>query len=230
MTPGSFFRAMPRGMAVAAGVVFLLLNGLGVWQLQRLHWKQQLIADMARTEALAPVPADEALAGSQSAWRRVTLPPCHPDRLIYMHSEMIGQPGYRVLSACPLTAGGGMLIDLGFSTGKDVPVPGSFVPQGRLRPFERANMATPANKPDADDWYWRSATDMGPALELQLRQDDFLVVDLSASGIAPVGLMQGALTAPLPNRHLEYALTWFSLAWVLVAMFAAFVVQKAKRA
>ena len=38
------------------------------------------------------------------------------------------------------------------------------------------------------------------------------------------------MVAPLTNRHLEYALTWFGLAWTLLAVFAGVVVSRARKA
>src|SRR5262249_25596352 len=45
----------------------------------------------------------------------------------------------------------------------------------------------------------------------------------------PGGLPQpGKLTVTLPNNHLQYAITWFGLAVVLAAVFAAFVRARAR--
>ena len=41
------FRPYP-GFTVACAILFAILCGLGVWQLQRLHWKLALIADRER--------------------------------------------------------------------------------------------------------------------------------------------------------------------------------------
>ncbi len=234
MTMAQFFRAAPRGMLISVVIAFALLNGLGVWQLQRMHWKEGMIADMARTEAMAPLPAQAILAQAKPAWRSAVLPPCNvdPKHLIYMHSEVEGQPGYRVLTACPLHGQSDILVDLGFVTQPFGTLDFfGFTPIGRLRPFEKAGMVTPVNRPADNDWYWRSAKDMGPALHAPLRNDYFLVVDLSASHFSLPGLQQGPLNPQVavpPDRHLEYALTWFALGWVMLGMFGAFVWQKAR--
>ena len=217
-------------MTIAVAIAFVLLNGLGIWQLQRLHWKETLIADMARTEAAAPVAADQLLAQARPAWRSAALPECtlYPQQLIYMHSEVDGTPGSRVLAPCPLQPGAPqMLVDLGFATAPlafDKPI--VIMPTGRLRPFEKPNAFVPLNRPADKDWYWRSATDAARFFKTPLRDDYFLVLDLKASQIDIAGLQQGPLSAPLPNRHLEYALTWFGLAWALIGIFTAVVLQR----
>ena len=235
MTPVQFLKAAPRGMLISVAIVFVLMNGLGVWQLQRMRWKEGVIADIARTEVQAPLPVSELLGQVRPDWRSVQMPTCNfaPKGLIYMHSEVAGQPGYRVLAACPVGENqADMLVDLGFVS---EPLPSSsgfgFAPVGRLRPFEKPGMVTPVNRPADNDWYWRSAMDMGPSLHAALRSDYFLVTDLSASHFSLPGLQQAPLnpqvTVP-PERHMEYALTWFGLAWLMMGMFIAFVVKRGK--
>lgn len=230
MTPAALIKAVPRGMLIAVAIAFVLLNGLGIWQLQRMAWKEGMIAGMARTEAMPPVAADQLLAQATPAWRSVNLScTLQSDHMIYMHSEVAGQPGYRVLTACPLQ-GQALLVDLGFAADK-TPFAGATLDLvGRLRPFEKPGMVTPVNRMADNDWYWRSATDMGPALHARLRGDYFLVVDLAASHFAVPGLQQGPLNAQVsvpPERHMEYALTWFGLGWLMLGMFIAFAYQRA---
>lgn len=228
MRLADYLRAAPRGLLVSFAIAFLALNGLGIWQLYRLHWKEQLIADMARTEAMPPLPAAVLLAQPTPQWRSAVLPVCHADagHLLYMHGEIDGTPGYRVLTACPAGAGNDMLVDLGFVVDKGQVHLADFVPVGRLRPADKPSVFAPVNNPAAQDWYTRSIVDMGKALGVPLRPDYFLVLDLKASHLDAAGLQQGPLTAPLFNRHLEYALTWFSLAWIMAGIVFVMVRQR----
>lgn len=227
MSLKAFFKAAPRGLSISFLVAFVILNGLGFWQLYRLHWKEQLINDMARTEAMAPLPAATLLAQAKPEWRSAVLPQCRADlgRALYMHSEVGGVPGYRALIACPTGQGPDMLVDLGFAKEKKT---GAFeiMPVGRLRPADKPSVFAPVNNPASQDWYTRSTVEMGKALGTPLRADYFLVVDLKASGVDDIGLQQGPLTAPLANRHLEYALTWLGLAWVMAGIVFAMIRQR----
>ncbi len=224
----AFFRAAPRGLVVSFLIAFAILNGLGVWQLYRLQWKEQLIADMARTEAMAPMPAATLLAQSRPEWRSVVLPACHVDfaRVLYMHSEVDGTPGYRVLTACPTGKGDNMLVDLGFAIDNHQANVVDFTPVGRLRPADKPSAFAPVNNPAAQDWYTRATAEMGKALGVTLRPDYFLVTDLKASHLDGAGLQQGPLTAPLFNRHLEYAMTWFGLAWIMAGIVFVMIRQR----
>ena len=230
MTPATFLRAAPRGMLITVIIAFALLNGLGVWQLYRLQWKEGLIADMARTESQPPLPVDVLLAQGKPDWRSAALPQCRilPDHLINMHSEVAGEPGYRVLTACPLPQGN-MLVDLGFATDRLVlKAPVDVQPIGRLRPADKPSAFAPVNRPADNDWYTRSTVEAGAKFGMALRSDYFLVTDIAQSHLDIPGLQQGPLTAPLPNRHFEYALTWFGLAWCMIGIFIAFVFQQTK--
>ena len=42
----------------------LILIGLGVWQVERLHWKEGLIARIAERAAEAPMPLRDAMKSS----------------------------------------------------------------------------------------------------------------------------------------------------------------------
>lgn len=225
----SFLKAAPRGMLIAVAVAFIFLNGLGVWQLYRLHWKEGLIADLARTEAMPAVPVAGVIDRPEPSWRSVALPACtlDPGHLINMHSEVDGTPGYRVLTACPLPDGRNLLVDLGFSVNRQtLAAPVNIEPVGRLRPADKPNVFAPVNRPVNEEWYTRNIAEIAQAWHVPLRPDYFLVLDVAASKLGLPGLQQGPVTAPLPNRHFEYALTWFSLAWIMLGIFVGFVRQK----
>jgi surfeit locus 1 family protein len=89
---------------------------------------------------------------------------------------------------------------------------------------------TPDNDAGSNVWYWRDLNglmasafgDSGPAA-VPL----FLEAEAPAPGGWPKG---GATLVELPNRHLEYAITWFGLAFALAAVFAAYAVPRLGRA
>lgn len=225
--------ALPRNLLVVSVLVFALLCGLGTWQMTRLQWKNNLIKEMARTESLPPVPVAGLLAKGHADWRSVELPSCRidPARIIPMHSTMGAVAGYRLLTACPIAPGQpDILVDLGFSeTADSVPANTAILPVGRLRPVDKPSAFAPVNDPARNDWYSRSSQEMGKALKTPLRSDYFLVLDVKASRLEAPGVRQAPMTAPLANRHIEYALTWYGLAVTLLAMVAAFAVQRTRR-
>lgn len=226
-------KALPVNLLIVSTLAFVLLCGLGTWQAARLQWKQNLITEMARTEAMPPVPVTDLLKQGQADWRSVKMPVCRitPDRILPMHSTMDGIAGYRLLTSCPVAPGqADILIDIGFSQSPDSGIAEmSLAPVGRLRPFDKPSAIAAVNDPSRNDWYTRSPVEMGQALMATLRSDYFLVLDLRASNLISPAVRQAPTTAPLANRHLEYALTWYGLAVTLLIMVAAYAVQNSRK-
>lgn len=212
-------RNFPVALTAFVAVALIILLGLGTWQVQRLQWKERLLADLERTRAIAPVPVETLLtqAGDQG-WRQVALD-CltDPRDWVYMHGVSDGVAGFHVLTHCA-TGQGAIIADLGFTPQK-LALSASIdtALTGRLRPFETPNGFVPPNNIAADDWYSRSVTDLSKRWKTQLRPDYFLAVTVPvAPGLTPVDA-----TANLSNRHLEYALTWYGLAATLIGVYIA---------
>ena len=87
-------------------------------------------------------------------------------------------------------------------------------------------MFTPQNDPARNLWYWPDAAAMtASAFAAQPVETAPVTIDADASpdpGARPRG---GTTRIDLPNRHLEYALTWYGLALTLIGVYAAFVVE-----
>jgi surfeit locus 1 family protein len=109
---------------------------------------------------------------------------------------------------------------------------------GLLRNPEMRGLFTPENDTKSNTWYWRDLESMSKALNpAHCQKGDPsktfcgqpgypFFLDLEASDV-PGGWPKGGVTiVKLPNRHLEYALTWFGLAATLAAVFAAFAMQR----
>jgi surfeit locus 1 family protein len=112
----------PLGLTLATGIALAILVGLGVWQLQRLAWKQDLIA---RLDALAAAPAQPVesvlsrlAAGADVNFTRVvvTCPGLAEAPFVELYAMRDGQAGSRLVSACGVSAGGyrTLLVDRGF--------------------------------------------------------------------------------------------------------------------
>lgn len=111
---------------------------------------------------------------------------------------------------------------------------------GLLRTSEAASAFTPAGDPAAKLWFSRDLDAMMKAFrasscpEGRAREPycgtSGLPFSIDAeAGDVPGGWPRGGVTlVKLPNRHLEYALTWFGLALTLIAVFGAFAAQRLK--
>lgn len=225
---------------VAMLAAFAVLVGLGYWQLQRLAWKQELI--QAATERAAapaepfPIEADwPRLDRSGIEYRHVTAKGTfrHGDEaLVFTELTEPKGPargvGYWVMTPLVQEDGSTIIVNRGFVP-KDRAAPASRAAglvegpvevQGLLRWSEDRNAFTPADDPAKGEWFTRDPAAIAKARGLQRVAPFYLEAETSPPGGLPQG---GETRLTFPNRHLEYALTWFGLAAALLAVYAAFV-------
>ena len=208
--------------------MFVLLVGLGVWQLERLQWKLGLIAEMTRNMAAPPITLDLALAlGDRAQYRPVAIAgQFENSREVYVFATgPNGAPVYHVLTPLVLSGGREMLVDRGI-----VPMnlrdpalrPGSE-PAGTVhvvgiwRTPDKPGPFTPAPDLKHRVWFARDLSGIAQAEKLTLAAPAILEAKASASGASwPRG---GQTRVDLPNDHLQYAGTWFLLASALIVIY-----------
>ena len=233
-------RRFPLVLTIAAAVAFLILCGLGTWQVQRLHWKNALLARIEALRAAPPRPVGAVLAkGAENAeFARVTAdcPGIATAAYVTLYSLYEGQGGYRLISACRIAGGGygSILVDRGFiaDTVKDRPKVdrGLLAPvrvTGVLRAPDEPTFVTPANRPIDNQWYSRDVAAMAEHLRAPSPAPLFLMAETATNPELPA-LKPAALPAEISNRHLEYAVTWFGLAAALAGVYAALLWRKWK--
>ena len=210
--------------------VALLCLALGSWQIQRLHWKEGLIAQRQAAVAAPPVPAPRTLDEAKGMeFHHVT------DEGVFLHDKEIflgatsegGRQGYQVLT--PLREAGGRIVfvNRGFIPAelKDPAkraagqLAGTVHVQGLLRlpPPGKPNWFLPDNRPDLNYWFWVDLPAMSAADKLDNVAGFYIDADASPN---PGGWPKGGVTRlSLPNDHLQYAITWFSLAVALMVIY-----------
>jgi surfeit locus 1 family protein len=205
------------GIAGAAVLFYL-----GVWQLQRLAWKEAAIARIETRLAAPPVALPDVPDAQADNYLSVALSgELSGDEIHVFISKDFYGPGYRVVSRLRLKDRD-ILVDLGFivQADKDKPRPtGPVTISGNLLwPDELDPYFTP--DPDLKKNIWL-ARDL-PAMAAQLKTDPVLVVARRAQVMVDgqrvdiPAVTPWPVTANIPNSHLEYAITWFLLgiAWL----------------
>lgn len=228
-------RRLPVGLTVATGLALLILISLGAWQLKRLAWKEALLAQVAALQSaparpLGPV-LDRAAAGADVGFTRVsvTCPGLAAAPFLQLYGIREGQAGSRLISACAVASARyrTILVDRGF-VGDDIsarpPVDAARTAPvelvGVLRAPEPGSFVTPPNDAAANRWFSRDVAAMARALKAPAPAPVFLMAETS-SNPEWKALVPAPLPAEIPNRHLEYALTWFGLAGALACVYAA---------
>jgi surfeit locus 1 family protein len=227
-------------------VALAVLIGLGTWQMQRLQWKTALLERIR-----AGLESGQAAIGAETAVASATkrLANAGPadefspirvrgrfdhDEEIYVFTVRAGRKGFLVFT--PLVVSGcegeaarcRVWINRGF-------VPDELrAPQQRplgqiesetevagiLRLRETPGMFTPAPDPAGRTWYAASFPE----------QAYIEAGDAPNPGGWPRGRSPQELLASIPNRHAEYAMTWFGLAVVLAVIYAFYLRSRLRRA
>ena len=225
---GRVFRPKP-GATIAAGIVLLILIGLGVWQLQRLTWKEGLIAERHDRSTAAAIELPAAGADtSQLDFRhaRATGSFDHAHEMFLAARSMNGNPGYHVVTPFKLADGRTLLVDRGWvplerknsPQRADGQVLGEITIDGLLRLQRPKTWLEPDNQPKDNLWFWVDLPAMADYLGLPSDQVTPFFLEAGPApnpGGFPIG---GQSRTELPNDHLQYALTWFSFAVILAVI------------
>lgn len=225
-----------------------ILIGLGIWQLDRKVWKENLIATLDERLAMQPVsglpPRDQwtALDPARMEYRRVVVPVefLHDqEALVYTPGSAfrpdIKSIGYWVLTPARLPGGSVVVVNRGFvpldrklpASRADGQVAGLVDITAVMRWPEERGLFTPADEPQNNIWYVRDPATIGAAKGWGAVAP--FMLDLE-SPPPPGGLPSpGKLVVHLRNNHFGYALTWFGLALTLAGVYVTFMVSRFRR-
>jgi surfeit locus 1 family protein len=207
---------------------FALLLGLGVWQIERHHEKEALIASVEAGMSAAPVPLDTALReGSANAeYHHVQVAGRfqHDSELYVFSRGPMGAVGVEVVTPLVQENGQTVLVDRGFvpealrdpKTRAAGQVEGEVSLTGVLRLPQQPGMFTPAPDRQTRLWFVKDVPNMAAALNVAAPP---VLIEADATpnpGGWPLG---GRTRVEFPNDHLQYAITWFGLALALLTVY-----------
>lgn len=223
--------------AIFTVIAFAFLCELGFWQLQRLAWKEDLIARVERRKqdpVAVPFPAERdwlKISAEHDEYRRVKAEGRYRyDRESFAYALLsnprgrFSGPGYWVMTPFELVTGGIVIVNRGFVPMERMDLKtkhaGSESTQvtvtGLLRMPERRSWFTPPD--DATRRIWQERDPAAIAKAYGLARVAPFYIDADQSG--PNGYPQGGETRlSFPNDHLQYAVTWFGLALALLGVF-----------
>jgi len=206
--------------------MMIVLIGLGTWQVQRLHWKESVLAQLAKAETSPPVP----LGNDPSPFAKVEVRGrLRGDLTALYGAEVRETPSGPKMGAHliePLERDGAppLLVDRGW-----VPL---APPSALDLPDGPVTITGFVHPPDSPGWF--SATDntaerhfytLDPrVIGAALRLPDVSPFVLVVLGPRPAGLWpEPALHLPRPsNNHLSYVVTWYGLAAALAVIFTMY--------
>jgi surfeit locus 1 family protein len=193
-----------------------VLVSLGIWQVQRMHWKAGVLAEIEAMVHQPPVPLMAAPDPVVDKYRPVTVSGTfrgdHVEVLFGIKGE---SPGVRIVEVFETNDARRILVDRGFLPDEQRGMTheaSRVMVTGNLHwPIDSTSSTPP---PDAKTGLW-FARDV-PAMAAKLNAEPFLIVatEPTGDGITPVPVD----ISTIPNDHWGYAITWFLLALVWAVM------------
>lgn len=225
-----------------------ILVSLGTWQVQRLAWKEALIAQRTAKMAMAPMPVNDI--------RNIMTASMPPDEQpfevefqpvtatgtfdhgheLYFLATWEGQPGFNVYTPFTLADGAVVLVNRGFvpeqfkdpASRKSGLVEGEVAIKGLAREalYEKPGSMLPDNSPKQNLFFWKDINAMADMAGVNREKLVAFFID-AGPNVDPALWPKGGITIiDLPNNHLQYALTWYGLAIALLGVGAVSVYRR----
>ena len=203
-----------------AGTACLLY--LGKWQIDRLYWKLDVLKKIDQKIAAAPVPLPAEPSESVHKYLSVEISGQFLQESVrVLASKKRYGAGYRIIHVFR-TNGRRLLVDLGFvglETEFDVDLINDISLVGNLHWPDEVDNFTPEPDLENNIWFARNVERVASALKtepiLLILKDS----TLKDQNIKPMPID----TTHIPNDHLQYAITWFSLAIIWALMSCLFI-------
>lgn len=219
---------MKRSIPVFATILMILslaiLCSLGIWQLQRLQWKENLLADIAAARAAGPQET-----GFEDI--RVERAPLYA-RLRGQYAKDVfpvsprtyrGENGFHILAPFVMAGGGVVMVNRGWvPQGQERNIaapPGTVAVSGLMRLPGRGNPFVPANDPRNNRWFNIDPAQMAAAAGFEHIAPLVMYAESEAPESASLQPVRAALQWSPPDNHGQYAFFWFSMAVVLLIIY-----------
>ena len=230
-------------LSLLALAIMAALVSLGIWQVNRLAWKEGLISDIELRVKAPPLEFAVWLTAKQGEdyWPVIISGTYRHEGERHFFATHKGQSGYYVYTPLQTASGAFVIVNRGFvpfdrkdaATRIEGQVAGLVTVDGlaRTAPEAKPSSVVPDNDPAKNLFYWKDLKAMSSSAGLPA---DAKVlpgfIDAAASATPPSGLPEGGVTlVELPNNHLQYALTWYGLAATLAAVWGVMAFRHFRR-
>ena len=199
--------------------IISLLIGLGSWQLYRLNWKLDLIAEIENSLKNNPIQLSKA--DKKNYLRIKTSGLVNFDKQIYLYNlNDSGNPGFEVINPI-IVDNENFLINRGWIPfdKKNQPEINLFDQNniiGTLKLQSKANSFKPENDIEKNYWFTLDRNDI-----FSYTGKNFSKYIIYTSGDYKMPKPK-VITAKISNNHKKYAITWFSMAISILLLYLYF--------
>ena len=211
---------------------FAVLFSFGVWQVQRLAWKEGVLAEIEARIGEAPVALPEVPVAERDRFMAVEVQGDFDGHDVPVFLSASGGPVYRLVAAFETVNGRRIMVDRGGISGLS-----ELDPAKRTGPMAGVTVLGNLHWPDEVD-SWTPERDMRgvffgrdvAAMAEVLGTEPVLVVAREVSQNDPPATPMPVTTRGIPNNHLGYAVQWFGLAavWAGMTIFLLWRIRSAK--
>ena len=185
---------------------------LGTWQLYRLQWKTALISEI--TFGLDSTPVKYSNTIKKNYQRVVSEGKFNFEDQIYLYSlNESGKPGYDVITPYKTLKNENVLVNRGWINKNlkgnlEINLKENEVRiTGLLREIYKANIFKPKNDLKNNIWFTLNANDLKELTGKQF--SNYMIFLEKPKNKVPI---PKKVSVDVPNNHLKYAITWYSIA------------------
>lgn len=223
---------------VARVLVTLLLVGLclalGIWQIQRLHWKENLLTELEQAQQNTPMYKHDLPENLNDLAQKQFYPIMLQGELLHEYEIHVigrgpaGEPGFLIYTPLRIADDGRMiLVDRGWvpqdkrepeDRPEDARFDGLVFVNGFLGPVKNGSLFLPDHDVKGNVWFWPDVPRINAENGLDLPN---VVVEWVNKTPPPNSLPmpRAGYDIELRNDHLNYALMWFSLSFAGLVIF-----------
>lgn len=215
-------------------LAFLTLVSLGSWQVKRLLWKNNLIAEITERAGLPPIfLPDSPIDIENMQYRKIKLEGHFlNDKEVHLFTganRMKGDPGYNIITPLEMADGRVVLVDRGWVPAKkkeqekrqETIINRGVSLVGMLHKGEHKGLFTPDNDIAKNLWFWLDIPAISGFTGKTL--DNVYVRALAEDGEVDDLPIAGKAEVQFRNDHLQYAITWYSLAIILLVIYLVYI-------
>ena len=210
----------------------LVLVWLGTWQLQRLQWKNQLIADFESRATAPPIDLPRGDVRLEMEFRRLALTGRfdHTKEVFMTGRTYEGNAGFHIVTPFTLTDGRIVLVNRGWvsesyrdqSKREFTLAEGELTLAAILRFPGKKGYFVPENEPENGFWFTLVPEQIVRHLGLEGQaESDVYAATIRTSETIELPIAARTETN-LRNSHLGYAITWYGIACALIGVYLAF--------